>query len=236
MAYFHGTIQEYHDYFGPRIRNLINNLTRTNRIRQGGVCQNCGRKAELQSAHIHGKGRRNIIENELAKFMDNGIINCNLKEVEELVIRAHTPIEEVFMFLCSDCHHKYDHDDKSIKNLESRPLPTQLQGNKQLGNSEFRYLHRIRLWAKHPSQINHKIIVAYLKLEKNGKVYLDNLKQVCSDRNSNYYVRDFRGNYAQMKTDLGHPHGKVFYEEDGIVYVYKTVRQEIRDWFEGGIQ
>jgi hypothetical protein len=66
MAKFIGTVQEFHHFIGPKIRNSVNLAARNHRNRVGGVCQECGQKAELQSAHVHGRGRRTMIEAILA--------------------------------------------------------------------------------------------------------------------------------------------------------------------------
>jgi len=237
MAKFEGTIQEFHDYIGPRIKNKVNSLTIPHRKNRRGECEHCHQLAELQSAHKHGRERRGIIEQVLSSYELNGLIYCNIREVENLIINEHKIIEDNFLFLCPECHRDYDQNYK-IGEKDEQVIP-QIQNRNHYNNNpqgnndteEFRYFHRIRLWAKHPQQINHKIIQAYLALERNGTVYLDNLRQLCSDRNSPYYIDTFNSNYAQMKTDLGHPHGKVFYDEDGVVYVYRVVREEIRKRF-----
>ncbi len=66
MANFEGTVQEFHHFFGPRIRNAINNFTRNHRKNLNGICEECGSEKELHSAHIHGSDRRMIIENVLS--------------------------------------------------------------------------------------------------------------------------------------------------------------------------
>ena len=84
MATFIGTIKEFHDYIGPRIRNIINNFTRKHRQSQNGICEFCGKKAELQSAHVHGRDRRTIIEEILKQHTDdNQLISCSIEEVEQ---------------------------------------------------------------------------------------------------------------------------------------------------------
>lgn len=236
MAHFAGTIQEFHEYLGPRMRNKINNQTRTARLERRGICQNCGNQAELQSAHKHGRERRMIIENVLSHYENNGRIECAIQEVEKKILQAHLPIEDNFLFLCPACHRNYDADQNVEANEEpDHPrIPNQINlgANQDNNQTDFRKLHCIRLWANRPNQINHKIIRAYLSLEPNGKVFLDNLRSLCSDRKSPYYVGTFSSNYASMKTDLGHSHGRVFFEQGGIVGVYPIVREEIRRWFE----
>lgn len=98
--------------------------------------------------------------------------------------------------------------------------------------NDFSKLNRIALWARRPNQYNHKIIKAFLKLEKNGIVKLSELIFLCSNESSGYYVKDFNGHYNSMKTDYGHSHGKVFYDENGVVYIYPIVMEKIRKYFD----
>jgi hypothetical protein len=78
MANFEGTIQEFHEYLGPRIRNKINNLTRIHRKRKKGICEHCDDLKELHSAHILGRERRTIIEEVLSQYMNNEKIKCDV--------------------------------------------------------------------------------------------------------------------------------------------------------------
>jgi hypothetical protein len=234
MATFEGTIQEFHEYLGPRIRNKINNLTRRHRILRRGVCEECGKLKELHSAHIHGRERRGIIEEVLSEYITNGLVRFEIGEIEGKILQEHLPLEENFKYLCHNCHVQYDQQQKKEKISDRTQLRSKYK-NINIGQNnrseQFIYLHRIRLWATRPGQYNHKIIKAYISLERNGPVYLENLRGLCSDRNSQYFVDTFGSNYTQMKTDLGHPHGKVFFDDGVIVNIYPIVRGEIRKWF-----
>jgi hypothetical protein len=94
MARFEGTIQEYHNFIGPRIRNKVNNLTVSARKKKYGICEHCGQEKELQSAHVHGNELRVIIENVLSRYQQDGLISCDLAEVEKKILQAHQPIDE----------------------------------------------------------------------------------------------------------------------------------------------
>src|ERR1700733_14730700 len=105
MATFEGTIREFHHYVGPRIRNAINLFARKQRIARKGVCENCrGSGQTLESAHVHGKGRRTIIEAVLAAYTTEGRVRCDLAAVEKEILDGHGPVAEAFRFLCSPCH------------------------------------------------------------------------------------------------------------------------------------
>lgn len=113
------------------------------------------------------------------------------------------------------------------------PLSKKTSGYSERSKETFNKVHKIKRWANHPEQINHKIIRAYLHLEKNGDVRLDDLRSLCSDssRHSRYYVKNFNDHYSSMKTDNGHSHGKVFYDKNGLVSIWVQPRKEINTYF-----
>lgn len=222
MAIFQGSVQEFHHFFGPKIRNAINNLTRKYRNEKNGVCEFCGKTAELQSAHVHGRNRRMIIEMVLKHHTDSeGNIVCSLGDVEAEIIKAHEPIEETFKFICHPCHVEYDSTEKS----KAQSITTYQRGKIK---PEFSKLSRIKLWANRPHQINSKIIRAYLKLENDGEVSLSKLRKYCIDK---YAVSEFDSHFASMKTDKGNSHGAVFYENGQSVKIWDRVRDEINIYF-----
>lgn len=93
--------------------------------------------------------------------------------------------------------------------------------------------NRIPKWALKPHQNNHKIIRAYFKVEsKMGTVTLDYLEKMCSDEKNHpdTYVRDFRGNFAQMKIDAPKSHGKVFEVENGVVTIWSGVNDTLMEY------
>lgn len=78
-------------------------------------------------------------------------------------------------------------------------------------------IDKIPKWATSPDQNNYKILRAYFQLlAETGRVNRPALETRCQSAQTNpdVYVRDFRGNFASMKTDKGNSHGKVF-EDDG---------------------
>ncbi len=86
-------------------------------------------------------------------------------------------------------------------------------------------LRRIPKWAKKSSQINHKIIRAYLQLSEKGVVTYNMLADYCSDKtNADVFIPTFHSNFAQMKFDGEKSHGKVFeVDENGVVTIWKHV-------------
>jgi len=100
-------------------------------------------------------------------------------------------------------------------------------------DGEFRKLGRIKLWAKRHNQINHKIVAAFINLEQKGDVKRREFKALCSDavRHKKYYVTNFEGHFASMKSDHGNSHGKVFYEHGEFVKIWEPVWSEIQKHF-----
>lgn len=219
MANFVGTVQEFHHYIGPKLRNAINQITRNHRSQRNGICDVCNTKAELQSAHVHGRERRVIIEQALQGFMDeNAMVSCLLEEVESRILQAHLPIEQTFKFICQTCHTRYDSDGHQPKNGLIPPM------RPKSNDGDFPKLSKIKRWAVNPHQINHKIVRAFLDLERNGEVELSNLRRYCTD---SFLVLDFDGNYVSMRTDAGKSHGKVFFNEGSKVKMWNRVRKEV---------
>ncbi len=224
MAIFQGNIQEFHHFIGPKIRNAINTWTRKHRKEKKGICEFCGKVSELQSAHVHGRDRRTIIEVILAKYTDSmGHISCTIKEAEAEILEAHEPIEKTFKFICHPCHVKYDANDKPQVQKKG------MNNSKPSADPEFPKIHKIELWAKRSHQINHKIIKAFLKLENIGEVTFPRLKEYCMQELG---IDKFEGHFVSLKTDAGNSHGTIFYEDNGHVKLWNRVRSEINKHFD----
>ncbi len=111
MAKLICSIEEYHKFIGPRIRNVIQAMTKGKKRELNHICQHCKKEKELEAAHIKGKARKKIIENILADYLigkKGRLIEVDIKEVEETIVKAHRPIDKYFLFLCAECHIKYD--------------------------------------------------------------------------------------------------------------------------------
>src|SRR6266436_1029815 len=114
MAIFEGSVQEFHHYVGPRIRNAVNVFCQKARKARNGVCEHCKRTVKsLDSAHIHGRGRRSIIEDILSAHERDGVIRCDIKAVEKEILDGHGVVADTFKFLCKDCHVQYDKYEES---------------------------------------------------------------------------------------------------------------------------
>ena len=228
MALIICTIQEYHRFIGPLIRNKVNSLTRNVRIERNGICEFCGEKNILESAHVHGKGRKTIIENVLSEYLNDNFVQGNLLEIEKKILNAHLPLENTFKFICKPCHTEYDNNEVLEKPEKIVSIPKTCSLNE---NSEFTKLNRIELWSKREHQANHKIIRAFLEISKNRKVTLEQLKNNCIGEKYGIETSKFDGNFNAMKTDKANAHGKVFYEQNGFVEIYPVVMNEIEEYF-----
>ena len=109
-ARFIGNKEEFTFYVGPKCRNLVNAIAKSDRNKCNGICEYCGNKAELQSAHKQGEERPQIIENILNKHYKKGndLYDVPLNDFIEKFKSAHMPIKDHIYFLCSKCHHEYD--------------------------------------------------------------------------------------------------------------------------------
>jgi hypothetical protein len=228
MAKFVGTTQEFHHFIGPRIRNLVNLAAASHRKRRAGICEDCGEKAELQSAHVHGRGRRTIIEAVLDQYKTGeNLLSCDLEQVEKQILDGHLPIEETFKFLCHPCHVAYDASQPRVKKKGHVGIKTKPE--KSLGNDEFRKLGRIRLWAVRPQNACSQILSAFFVLEKqDGAVTLSTLRDYCTNT---LKLNGFDGKYASMKTDAGNSYGKVFFDDGVVVNLWPEVRRETDLYF-----
>jgi hypothetical protein len=122
-AKFIGSFDEFKRYVGPKCRNEVNIFCKSEREARHGICEYCGQKHVLQSAHI--KERPVIIK----EILDNNYkIGSDLYEInlEDFFIRfknSHLPIKDHIFFLCKECHDKLDKEHSititDIKNKRS---------------------------------------------------------------------------------------------------------------------
>jgi len=97
-----------------------------------------------------------------------------------------------------------------------------------MGYSDVKAIDRIPKWALSPEQNNYKIIRAYYQLlSERGLVTRPELEARCQSQSDHpdVYVRDFKGNFASMKTDKGKSHGKVFTDDGYNVRVWSIVSE-----------
>lgn len=107
MAIFTGTRQEFKRYFGPRLRNFVQMITKRHKAAVG-ACEHCGCGGELEAAHVKGRDRTQIIERLLSAISTESVITVELKEFEKNFKLEHQPVEKAILILCRECHSKYD--------------------------------------------------------------------------------------------------------------------------------
>ena len=125
MARFEGTFEEFNEYYGPKIRNLVANMTKSEKNTLGNTCQICDEiKSSLDAAHKHGMERKTLMRKALEKYSkrDNWYVVDNLGKLLSEIKELHMPILDIFLFLCRDCHRKYDDSEKSFKFDSKKPL------------------------------------------------------------------------------------------------------------------
>lgn len=104
---------------------------------------------------------------------------------------------------------------------EQKTIPP-LSSNEDYGKAN----RKIPGWARKPQQNNHRIIKAFFQLlEESGSVTVEELSERCSnpDEYPETLVTDFKGNFAQMKTDASNSHGKVFITNGDDVEIWDEI-------------
>ena len=111
---------------------------------------------------------------------------------------------------------------------KKQAVSQQSHSTTDMGYSDGKAIDRISKWALSPEQNNYKIIRAYYQLlSERGLVTRPELEARCQSQSDHpdVYVRDFRGNFASMKTDKGKSHGKVFTDDGYNVRVWSAVSE-----------
>lgn len=107
MASFVGTNKEFRRYIGPRLRNLVQQFTKNHKAEMS-ACEHCGSEENLESAHVHGRDRNEIIDLVLSESTYNGVATVDIAMFEERFKEEHHPLEKSILILCRSCHKKYD--------------------------------------------------------------------------------------------------------------------------------
>ncbi len=83
--------------------------------------------------------------------------------------------------------------------------------------------NRIPRWFRNRSQYNSTILLTYLELsEEHGEeINVEYLKSMCPS------IKDFYGNYNQMKNFGEKNHGKVFEERNGYITLWNPIKEDI---------
>lgn len=108
MASFVGTFDEFIKYINPRVKNVVNGISRVYKQKIG-RCEHCDSiDATLEAAHVTGRERPVIIEEVLQDYVNGEIVTVDLEVFENHFKQAHDPISDVIKVLCRPCHIQYD--------------------------------------------------------------------------------------------------------------------------------
>ena len=118
-AFFRGSFDDFKRYVGPKCRNEVNIFCKSERESHKGICEYCGQKAQLQSAHVIE--RPVIIKSILEKSFKagNDYYEVDLELFFDLFKQEHMPIKDKIFFLCPACHKALDKD-KTITEQDIR--------------------------------------------------------------------------------------------------------------------
>lgn len=115
MATFTGTLNEFNYYIGHYLKNLIPQLTK--KYKEGiGECEHCSSPEKgLHAAHIHGKGREDLIREALGN--QKGELKVDLDDFVTKFKEIHKAddLHKIVKILCAKCHHKYDKGTRGFK-------------------------------------------------------------------------------------------------------------------------
>ena len=122
-ARFVGSFEEFKRYVGPKCRNEVNIFCKSEREKHNGVCEYCGKKAVLQSAHITERPViiQEILDNHYRIGAGVDIYEVQPEEFFMKFKEAHMPIPDHIFFLCKACHDKLDKDHSiTITDIKSK--------------------------------------------------------------------------------------------------------------------
>jgi hypothetical protein len=241
MEIFEGTIDGFIKYFGTSyFTNLIQR--KTSRRRKMGVCEGFGtpsHSAQVQAAHLHGRGRLTIIREILTKHMSNGVVRCDIDTVVNEIWAAHLPIEDTFKFLCADCHAKYGVAERALMRRIDQPVqappaprPTtppapskSLLPPSKLSVEQTKVtVEQISGWAtKRPRLIVHRIIA--VAATHRGPFSREWLERELERRNIG---SDPYGSIASLMSNSGNNYGIVFVKHAGELIFHPHIEYVIR--------
>jgi hypothetical protein len=227
MAKYIGGLNEFNKYFGPYIRNTINGICRNERNARNSVCEHCGEKSELQSAHIEGKARVDIIRSVFESFPEIENIGIDIDLIMSEIVNRHYPIKDTFLFLCESCHRIYDKRTATTKSssFPKSKIDKQEENTDIINNEIQKVVRKVPKWFRNPSQINSIILISFFKLYSNDFVELKSL-----EASVNLGSRFF-SNLTQMSIISEKNHAKVFSLQNEEVRLWEPVKKTVIDMY-----
>jgi len=170
MAQLSCTLEEFHNIVGPRVRNDVATVTKQKKNQLRLICQHCNNRVEeLDAAHKHDSSRRDIIKSVLDDYEseDGKYIIPNLQKVLDKIKKLHKS-DDVFFFLCKECHRKYDNSNKieSSKKNSSKGIITNAHDLKQT---------ILTLFKENPKKFYTPKMMHKIIQERDSKYYADTL-------------------------------------------------------------
>ncbi|WP_270403478.1 hypothetical protein [Candidatus Collinsella stercoripullorum] len=182
MAIFIGTEQEFNKFIGPRVRNRINALARAAKHDRGLVCEHCGRKVdELEAAHIHGRDRKTIVHEILESYLDGETYRVDLDAFERQLDAAHSPIGNVVLFLCPECHRTYDRSCSAEAKSDEVKLGMKSGADVPAATANPDAAHKPSNLSPKPGESNKAYVTrVFEQLYRGGKISDYELNRLCS--------------------------------------------------------
>jgi hypothetical protein len=127
MASFVGTFEEFIKYINPRVKNVVNSISRAYK-QEVGRCEHCNSvETTLEAAHVTGRERPVIIEEVLQDYINGEIVTVDLEVFENRFKQAHDPIPEVIKVLCRPCHRQYDNQAQCVPVQVAMPVSVEVE-------------------------------------------------------------------------------------------------------------
>lgn len=161
------------------------------------------------------------------------LLYCNdafFSEIMQPILVKETNIADTSeLFLRSiQLYQMFAHSSLQVVTHTYQNKTGELQLAKQKADTcgEGKAIDRIPKWAMNLDQNNYKIIRAYFQvLSESGRVNRPALEARCQNakEHPDVFVRDFKGNFASMKTDKGKSQGKVFIDDGYNIKIWDEV-------------
>ena len=124
VAKFIGNYEGFYSCVNTKCNRIIQDLTsQAQKNKSSGKCSYCGEMVEhLEVVHINKLSRTDIIKTILDKKYktNNDLYEVDLVEFEKDFKNEHLPLNEHFIYLCHDCHQKYDDNRITEKMMQSK--------------------------------------------------------------------------------------------------------------------
>lgn len=126
VAKFIGNYEGFYSCVNTKCNKIIQDITSQDQINKSkDKCTYCGKTVEhLEVVHINKLSRTDIIKTILDKKYktNNDLYEVDLVEFEKDFKNEHLPLNEHLIYLCHDCHQKYDDNRITEEMMQSKVL------------------------------------------------------------------------------------------------------------------